>query len=79
MHAVQVSWPTGGIRMAQKNFTDPDPEFACPRCDSPSVAYPEEGDRVVCAGCGAFLATRTQFRRFIEPREKRSEIQTSGC
>ena len=55
------------------------PEFACPRCDSPSVAYPDEGDRVVCAGCGAFLATRTQFRQLIEPREKHSEIQTSGC
>jgi transcription elongation factor Elf1 len=56
-------------------------EFACPRCDSPSIAYLDEGeeDRVVCAGCGAFLATRTQFRRLIEGREKSSEIRTSGC
>jgi hypothetical protein len=56
-------------------------EFACPRCDSPSIAYPDEGeeDRVVCAGCGAFLATRTQFRRLIERREKSSEIRTTGC
>jgi hypothetical protein len=56
-------------------------EFACARCDSPSIAYPDEGeeDRIVCAGCGAFLATRTQFRRLIERREKSSEIRTSGC
>jgi len=56
-------------------------EFACPLCDSPSVAYPDEGedDRVICAGCGAFLATRSQFRRLIKRREKHSEIQTSGC
>jgi predicted RNA-binding Zn-ribbon protein involved in translation (DUF1610 family) len=56
-------------------------EFACPRCGSPSIAYPDEGeeDRVVCTGCGAFLATRTQFRRLIERREKSSEIRTTGC
>jgi transcription elongation factor Elf1 len=56
-------------------------EFACPRCDAPSVVYPDEGedDRVICAGCGAFLATRSQFRRLIERRDKPSEIQTSGC
>jgi hypothetical protein len=55
-------------------------EFACPRCDSPSVAYPDEGeDRVICAGCGAFLGTRSQFRGLIERRDKHSEIQTSGC
>jgi transcription initiation factor TFIIIB Brf1 subunit/transcription initiation factor TFIIB len=56
-------------------------EFACPHCDSPAVIYsdePEE-DRVVCAGCGAFLATRKQFRRLIDRREKHSEVQTSGC
>jgi hypothetical protein len=55
-------------------------EFAYPRCDSPSIAYPDEGqeDRVVCAGCGAFLATRSQSRRLIERREKRSEIRTTG-
>jgi ribosomal protein S27E len=55
-------------------------EFGCPRCDSPSVAYPDEGeDRVICAGCGAFLATRSQFRRLIARRAKSSEVQTSGC
>jgi hypothetical protein len=56
-------------------------EFACPSCDSPSVAYPDEDgeDRVICAGCGAFLATRGQFRRLIVRREKLSEIRTSGC
>jgi hypothetical protein len=56
-----------------------DSEFACPRCDSPSVTYPDEGeDRVVCAGCGAFLATRSQFRRLIEPGEKHSECGRPG-
>jgi hypothetical protein len=55
-------------------------EFACPHCGSPSVVYPDEGeDRVLCAGCGAFLATRSQFRRLVEMRERHSEIRTSGC
>jgi ribosomal protein S27E len=36
-------------------------EFGCPVCDSPAIVYPEgEEDRVVCGGCGAFLATRGQ-------------------
>jgi transcription elongation factor Elf1 len=53
-------------------------EFACPVCDSPSIVYPEEGeeDRVVCGGCGAFVATRDQFRRLVE---QNPEVQTSGC
>jgi uncharacterized Zn finger protein (UPF0148 family) len=53
-------------------------EFACPACDSPAIAYPEEGEegRVMCAGCGAFLATRNRFRRLVE---EHSEVQTSGC
>jgi transcription elongation factor Elf1 len=53
-------------------------EFACPVCDSPAIVYSEEGeeDRVVCGGCGAFLATRDQFRRLIE---QQAEVQTSGC
>jgi transcription elongation factor Elf1 len=56
-------------------------EFACPACGSPSVVYPEEGDddRVICGGCGAFLATRSQFRTIVKERENRSEVQTSGC
>jgi hypothetical protein len=53
-------------------------EFACAVCDSPAIVYPEEGeeDRVVCGGCGAFVATRDQFRRFIE---QHAGVQTSGC
>jgi transcription elongation factor Elf1 len=53
-------------------------EFACPVCDSPAIVYPEEGeeDRVVCAECGAFLATRNHFRRLVE---EHSGVQTSGC
>jgi hypothetical protein len=53
-------------------------EFACPVCDSPAIVYPAEGeeDRVVCGGCGAFVATRDQFRRLVE---QHAEVQTSGC
>jgi transcription elongation factor Elf1 len=53
-------------------------EFACHVCDSAAIVYPEKGeeDRVVCGGCGAFLATRSQFRRLID---EHSEVQTSGC
>jgi uncharacterized paraquat-inducible protein A len=52
-------------------------EFACPVCDSPAIVYPDEGeeDRVVCGRCGAFLATRNQFRRFVE---EHAEVQTTG-
>jgi transcription elongation factor Elf1 len=62
------------------NFTDESmsEEFACPVCDSPAIVYPEEGeeDRIVCGGCGAFVATRDQFRRLVE---RHAEVQTSGC
>jgi transcription elongation factor Elf1 len=55
-------------------------EFACSVCGSPAIVYPEgeegEEDRVVCGGCGAFLATRSEFRRLIEGL---TEVQTSGC
>jgi hypothetical protein len=64
-------WPARRDRIMRK-------EFACPVCDSPAIVYPEEGeeDRIVCGGCGAFVATRDQFRRFIE---QHAEVQTSGC
>jgi hypothetical protein len=53
-------------------------EFACPVFDSPAIVDPGrgEGNRVVCAGCGAFVATCDQFRRLIE---QQVEFQTSGC
>jgi hypothetical protein len=53
-------------------------EFACSVCDSPAIVYPKGGeeDQVMCDGCGAFLATRSQFRRLIEGP---AEPQTSGC
>jgi ribosomal protein S27E len=52
-------------------------EFACPVCDSPAIVYPEgEADRVLCGGCGAFLATRGQFRVLVA---ERTDVQTSGC
>jgi hypothetical protein len=70
-NARDVGWPT---------FTDESmsEEFACPVCDSPAIVYPEEGeeDRIVCGGCGAFVATRDQFRRLVE---RHAEVQTSGC
>jgi hypothetical protein len=62
------------------NFTDGimSEEFACAVCNSPEIVYPEDGeeDRVVCGGCGAFVATRGQFRRLVE---EHAEVQTSGC
>jgi hypothetical protein len=55
-------------------------EFACPHCDSPSIVYPDKDeDCVVCAGCGAFLTTRSHFRRLIERQQRHSEVRTSGC
>jgi hypothetical protein len=55
-------------------------EFACSVCSSPAIIYPEaeegEEDCVVCAGCGTFLATRSQFRRLIG---ELAEVQTTGC
>jgi transcription elongation factor Elf1 len=57
-------------------------EFACPKCDSPSVVYSndaEDDNRVVCRACGTLLATRAQFRRFVERHAKRSGLCTSGC
>jgi transcription elongation factor Elf1 len=57
-------------------------EFACPNCGSPSVVYPdveEDDGRVECRACGTFLATRGQFRRFVETRAARSGGHTSGC
>jgi hypothetical protein len=67
-------------RCGVANFTDESmsEEFACPVCDSPAIVYPEEGeeDRIVCGGCGAFVATRDQFRRLVE---RHAEVQTSGC
>jgi len=68
----------GGYQMTDRRIRIAS-EFACPCCDSPSVAFPDEGeDRVVCAGCGAFIATRSQFRRLIERREGHPKIPTSG-
>jgi transcription elongation factor Elf1 len=57
-------------------------EFACPNCGSPSVVYPDAGEddgRVECRACGAFLATRGQFRRFVESRAARLGEHTTGC
>jgi hypothetical protein len=69
---IALSAHNGRFRMGSK--------FACPHCGAPSVVYPDEGeDSVVCAGCGAFLATRSQFRRLIERWERHFEIRTSGC
>lgn len=70
-------------RMSAANKRKPMPEeFACPNCGSPSVVYPnveEDDGRVECRACGTFLATRGQFRRFVETRAARSGGHTSGC
>jgi transcription initiation factor TFIIIB Brf1 subunit/transcription initiation factor TFIIB len=56
-------------------------EPTCPNCQSPSVIYPEDLDDgpVVCGACGAFLATRGQFRHFLERHAARSGVHTAGC
>jgi hypothetical protein len=57
-------------------------EFACPSCGSPSVVYPdaeEDNACVVCRACGAFLATRGQFRQLVDGNAARSGEHTSGC
>jgi transcription elongation factor Elf1 len=57
-------------------------EFSCPSCGSPSVLYCDAADddeRVVCGTCGTFLATRIEFRKFVEGRAVRSGLHTSGC
>jgi transcription elongation factor Elf1 len=57
-------------------------EFGCPNCGSPSVLYcdaVEDHEHVVCATCGMFLATRIEFRKFVEGRAVNSGAHTSGC
>ena len=57
-------------------------EFSCPNCGSPSVLYSddaEDDERVVCGTCGTFLATRVEFRKFVEGRAVRSGVHTSRC
>jgi hypothetical protein len=57
-------------------------EFARPNCDSPSIVCSnaaEDDDRVVCPACGTLLATRAEFRRFVEWRATCSRLHTSGC
>jgi transcription elongation factor Elf1 len=57
-------------------------EFSCPNCVSPSVLYcgvADDDERVVCGTCGTFLATRVEFRKFVESRAVRSGVHTSRC
>jgi transcription elongation factor Elf1 len=57
-------------------------EFGCPSCGSPSVLYCDaidDDERVVCGTCGTFLATRVEFRKFVESRAVRSGVHTSRC
>jgi ribosomal protein S27E len=57
-------------------------EISCPNCESPSVVYSEatKGDGpVVCGACGAFRASRGQFRHLLERHAARSGLLTTGC
>jgi hypothetical protein len=57
-------------------------EFARPNCDPQSTVCSDaanDDDRVVCPACGAMLATRAEFRRFVEWRATCSRLHTSGC
>jgi transcription elongation factor Elf1 len=57
-------------------------EFSCPNCGSPSVLYcdaAEDDEHVVCGTCGTFLATRVEFRKFVDGHATRSGVHTSRC
>jgi hypothetical protein len=57
-------------------------DFARPNCDSVSIICSdaaEDDDRVVCPACGTLLATRAEFRRFVEWSAMRSKLHTSRC
>ncbi len=54
--------------------------FSCPRCDSPSVALPDERldeAHVVCRRCGALIGTLRQYRHTLERRFE--GYMHSGC
>jgi transcription elongation factor Elf1 len=57
-------------------------EFTCPNCRSQSVNYPDaarDWQSVTCRGCGAWLGTLAEFRRFVRRHALRSGEVTSGC
>jgi hypothetical protein len=57
-------------------------DFARPNCDSASNISSdaaEDDDRMVCPACGTLLATRAEFRRFVEWSAMRSKLHTSRC
>jgi hypothetical protein len=47
-------------------------DFARPNCDSASIISSD-------AACGTLLATRAEFRRFVEWKAMRSKLHTSSC
>jgi ribosomal protein S27E len=64
--------------MAQNSMAE---EFACPKCSSQSVVYPDvlaDDKYVTCRACGTLLATVLQFRRLIEGHVP-SGAPFSGC
>jgi ribosomal protein S27E len=57
-------------------------EFACPKCFSQSVVYPDlpaDDEYVTCRACGTILATVSQFRQFVECHPVPSGAPFSGC
>ena len=57
-------------------------EFACPKCSSQSVVYPDvpaDDEYVTCRACGTILATVSQFRQFVECHLVPSGAPFSGC
>jgi len=57
-------------------------KFACPKCSSQSVVYPDvpaDDEYVTCRACGTILATLSQFRQFVERHLVPSGAPFSGC
>ena len=57
-------------------------EFACPKCSSQSVVYPDiraDEEFVLCRTCGATIATLCQFRKLVECHFISSGAHFSGC
>ena len=56
--------------------------FSCHRCESPSVAFPQQTQddaHVVCRHCGALIGTLSQYRRNIERQYRSRSEYVSGC
>jgi uncharacterized Zn finger protein len=57
-------------------------EFACPKCFSQSVIFPDvpaDDAFLRCRACGTIIATVSQFRELVECHLAPSGANFSGC